>query len=105
MVVIENARVALSRSAIVDDDVLPAPPQNTRVIDLIANGTGKITITAAARFVAPLPKEEAMFLRRWFRQNFRFLESGFLHNRLRRIVPAMAREQRSRAGLLLRVPE
>ena len=44
MVVIENTRVALARTAVVHDDELPSPLQHACMIDLVANRARKIAI-------------------------------------------------------------
>ena len=48
VVIIERGCVALSRSAVVDNDVLPATSGHRRTIDLSANRSRQISITAPA---------------------------------------------------------
>lgn len=48
MVIVERRRIALPRSAIVHNDVLPAATRDRRAIDLIANRGRQVSITCSA---------------------------------------------------------
>lgn len=73
MVVIENTRVALARTAVVHDDELPSPLHHSRMIDLVANRARKILIMFSKEV-------------KWNqRETGRFFVTGFLHNHLRRL--------------------
>lgn len=57
VVVIERGSVALTCSAVVHDDILPAAARDRRAINLITDGSRQITITRAASATLPAAAE------------------------------------------------
>src|SRR5439155_12839688 len=87
VVIIEHPRVALPRSAIMDDDKLPTTPLHGGAADLFDDGTRKIAITLARPRTGPRPKTKSAWRRRRRRlKTLVFLKAGFLDHDLRSIV-------------------
>ena len=87
MVIIERSRVALPRSAIMDDDKLPTTPLHGGAADLFDDGTRKIAIALARPRAGPRPKTKSAWRRRRRRlKTLVFLKAGFFDDHLGSIV-------------------
>ncbi len=87
MVIIERSRVALPRSAIMDDNKLPTTPLHGGTADLFDDRTRKIAITFVRPRPGPRPKTKSSWWRRRRRlKTLVLLKAGFFDDDLGSIV-------------------